>query len=404
MITIGNNPIDLNSIGLTLILFANICFYNQKMVFLFRIISALGIICIFISFLVKKQLLLHKKSYPIWIFTIYSMFIFYQVFALRAGDFNWDTLIWRAVESLCIYYVIISSLRSGKKFDVPFIVSGLLSVLILLKNELSSILSGNLRVGTTLSGNVNTVGFAFGVISLVIMWTYCQEEKKDKFKMVLFFMFVILMLTTGSKKTLIYLLANIVIYFYYNKEKISGWLKIGFIVCVLLYAIFQIDYFYNIIGYRVVDAVETFAFGKDVSRNVYSYSTDVRNDMIKEAFLLFKEHPIFGGGYNYFAYRTIYNYGYSHCNYTELLCCFGLFGTFVFYSRHIYQLKYTFMSYFFHNNYDESIMLLGFVFTLLILATEIAAVTFSAQSLWYLPITISAACYDYLRENSINLM
>lgn len=402
MVTIGNRPIDLGATGLTLILFANICLFNQKMAYLFWIISALGITLAIISTVVRSRLVLRIKRYPLWIITIYSMFIAYQVFALRAGDFNWDTLIWRGVESVCIYSVIMNALRQGEKFDWPFIISGLLAIVMILRNELEGILSGRLRIGTTLSGNENTVGFAFGIISLVIMWTYYQGYTRNKIKIILFIVFTIFMLMTGSKKTLIYLAANMFIYFYYNRDKFTGWIKMMLIVCVMVYAIFEVDFFYNIIGYRIVDAAKTMIFGKSVSRNVYSYSTDVRNDMIIEAFQLFKEHPILGGGYNYFAKKTVYGYGYSHCNYTELLCSFGIFGTFLFYSRHLYQLKYTLKEWFLRKNYKHDIMVLGGILTLLILVTEIAAVTFSAQSLWYLPITISAACYDYLREEEYN--
>ncbi len=399
MITIGKRPIDLGSMGLTLILFANICFYNQKMAYLFWIISALGIVLTIISVIAHNRLVLRKKTFPLWIIVIYSMFILYQMIALRAGDFNWDTLIWRAVESLCIYAVIVNDLRMGRKFDWPFIVSGFLAIIMVLRNELEVILSGYLRIGTTLSGNENTVGFAFGIISLVIMWTCCQEGlNNNKIKMIFFIVFTAFMLVSGSKKTIVFLAANILIYFYYNRNRLTGWIKVLLIVSVILYVIFGVEYFYNIIGYRIIDAVETLILGKNVSKNVYSYSTDVRYDMIIEAFRLFKEYPILGGGYNYFAQKTVYGYGYSHCNYTELLCSFGIIGTILFYSRHIYQLKFSIKAWLFHKKYSQDIMLLGIVLTVLILITEIGAVTFSAQSLWYLPITISAACYDYLHE------
>lgn len=324
------------------------------------------------------------------------MFIIYQLVALRAGNATWDTLVWRYVENLCIYSVIINNLRQGKRFDTPFILAGLFSIALLLKNELSIILSGQIRIGTSLSGNENTVGFAFGVISVIVMWTYYKENCKRKYKMVLFVLFTVFMLLTGSKKTLFFLIANVFLYFYYNRDKISGRIKVVIVIGLMVYAIFGIDFFYNILGHRIIDAVETLLYGKNTIKAAYSYSTDVRRNMIKEALQLYKEHPILGGGYNYFLLKTRFPYSYSHCNYTELLCSFGIFGTVIFYSRHLYQILYFLKLHCFRRVYDKEIMCLGIVFTLMIMILEVAAVTFSAQSLWYLPITISAACFDYI--------
>lgn len=398
------------AVGLTLILFANICLYNERLVYWFIGVGALGILTVVISTAREKNIILHKESYPIWLSMIYALFAVYQIFALRAGNSTLDTLIWRYVENLCIYTVILKDLRQGKKFDLPFIIAGIFAIVMILRNEMSLILAmlskndksfiltWQFRVGTNLSGNENTAGFAFGIISVVIMWTYCREHHRRKTKMGLFVIFTIFMLMTGSKKTIFFLMANVIIYLYFERSKLSRWIKVLLIIGSLLYAIFGIEFFYNILGYRIIDAIETMLYGKETVREVYSYSTDVRKAMMIEAFQLFREHPIAGGGYNYFLLKTQYPYSYSHCNYTELLCSFGIIGTLLFYSRHIYQLKYTVKMWRHRKDLGHDIMCLGFLCTLLILLIEIAAVTFSAQSLLYLPITISAACYDFLRE------
>lgn len=410
MITIKKN-IDPEAVGLTLILFANICLYNERQVYWFIGVGALGIITVVISTMRGKNFILHMGSYPIWLSLIYALFAVYQIFALRAGNSTLDTMIWRYVENLCIYTVILKELRRGKKFDLPFIIAGILSIIMILRNEMSLILTiiskneislnnaWQFRIGTTLSGNENTVGFAFGVISVVIMWTYCQEHPRRKTKMGLFVVFTLFMLMTGSKKTIFFLMTSVIIYLYFDRGKFSRWIKILLIIGVLLYVIFKVELVYNILGYRIINAIKTMLYGKKTVGAVYSYSTDVRKAMMVEAFQLFKEHPIAGGGYNFFLLKTQNPYSYSHCNYTELLCSFGIIGSLMFYSRHIYQLKYTVKMWMHRKNYRHDIMCLGFMCTMLILLIEIAAVTFSAQSLWYLPITISAACYDYLIEN-----
>ena len=398
MISFAKRNINIDNIGLILILFSEICLYNKQMVSLFLIVNGLGMVMVFLSLINKRRFIIYKKSYPIWLTFIYFLFLFYQFVALRAGNATWDTLLWRYFENLCIYSVIINDLRENKDFAVPFIWAGFFSIVLLLKNELSVILTGQIRIGTSLSGNENTVGFAFGTISVIIMWIYCKEKSNKKYRLGLFVLFTIFMLLTGSKKVLVFLVANVIIYFFYNRNKISGWIKVAIIIGLAIYAIFEVDFFYDILGHRIIDAVETMLYGKNTIHATYSYSTDVRKNMIKEALQLWREHPIIGGGYNYFLLKTQYPYSYSHCNYTELLCSFGIFGILVFYSRHLYQITYFIKQHFFKKYYDKDLMILGIMLTVLILAIEFAAVTFSAQSIWYLPITISAACYDYLHE------
>ncbi|PWX16157.1 hypothetical protein CYK66_10200 [Clostridium perfringens] len=79
-----------------------------------------------------------------------------------------------------------------------FAISGVISMLYLISSEKTNILMGGSRIGDSLSGNVNTVGFNFGIISTVLMWSICKEKKI--YKVLVFVLLSIFMLLTGSKK------------------------------------------------------------------------------------------------------------------------------------------------------------------------------------------------------------
>lgn len=129
----------------------------------------------------------------------------------------------------------------------------------------------------------------------------------------------------------------------------------------------------------------------------YSYSTEVRDEMIKEAFHFFLNNPIFGNGWNYFYAHTMYGYEYSHCNYTELLCSFGILGTLLFYSKYFSNLFVMIKN--IHNKFiHKDLLVLIFILTVEALLLDWAAVTFSAQCIWYLPVIIASSSASVLSK------
>ena len=141
----------------------------------------------------------------------------------------------------------------------------------------------------------------------------------------------------------------------------------------------------------------TLRYGSETA--LYSYSTDVRAMMIKEGFEFFMEHPILGGGYNYFYLRTSTPYDYSHCNYTEMLCTFGLIGTLVYYSKHFSLLRCLFNQIRLRKGEDINLICISSIMLIQTLVLDWAVVTFSAQSVWYIPVIFASVTVEQIHRD-----
>lgn len=378
---------DINVIAITLIMVAEICFFKVDSIRIYWMLSAGGMLLSFANNFKYFTTIIRKNSLLLWLIPIYIIYFIYGFLFLQKGQFNWDTLLYRMVESIALYYASTGILKKRKidNLILPFIVAGIISAIYLLTLESSLILLGGVRIGDSLSGNVNTVGYNFGLISVLLMWWYCQ--KHSRIKLILLILFSALMLVTGSKKVLIVLVVDIAVLFFYERKRLSGWLKLLVVLAIGLYVLFNVPYFYEIIGIRIEGMIMTM-FG-NASSSMYSYSTDVRNEMIAEAFKVFSNKPIFGGGWNNFYASTNFGYEYSHCNYTELLCSFGIIGTVFYYSRHVYNIKVALKRLKNQECINSTILALALVVVVLFL--DWAVVTFSSQCVWYLPIILSSA-------------
>ncbi len=159
-----------------------------------------------------------KDNFVLWLSLMYAMYFFYGLFYLQMGEFPIDTLLYRFVEGIVLYLLLSSLLEKDTELLVKsFAISGVISMLYLISSEKTNILMGGSRIGDSLSGNVNTVGFNFGIISTVLMWSICKEKKI--YKVLVFVLLSIFMLLTGSKKTLIIFIVDILIFFVYKRKK-----------------------------------------------------------------------------------------------------------------------------------------------------------------------------------------
>ena len=267
--------------------------------------------------------------------------------------------------------------------------------------EGNNFINGSIRIGSEINDNVNVVAFCLGFLYTIIFWSYTTEKKL--WKLLLVVILVAISFFTGSKKTIVILLMNLIMYLLLEKGKVNKWFKVFFALVIIANLIFNIEPLYNVIGRRLENMYYTISDKNETL--VYSYSTNVREKMITEGFNLFKENPIIGGGWGFFATRTHYGFNYSHNNYIEILCSFGLVGFIIYYMYHLKILKASIISirkksYY----YKESILSLVFIIMTLIL--DWTAVTFSAQCVWYLPIIVSSAIlsnyYDIKKEEEKN--
>ena len=389
----------LNSISLILLLIGEICFYKSETIILYELMTGTGIIVAFLNNLKRFTLKIRLDNFILWLTIVYGMYFVYGLCYLQRGEFPLATLFYRYIEAISLFLVVSALLVNNIcAIEKSFSVAGIVSMIYLVLSERANIILGATRIGNTLSGNVNTAGFNFGIISMIVMWSYCRQKKW--YKIVLFVLLAALMLITGSKKTLIILVIDLIMLFVYERKQLGGWMKLLLVLVLSCYIIFNVPYFYNIIGMRVESMIETLISGS--SSTLYSYSTEVRDEMILEAFNLFLHKPIIGGGWNYFYSKTVYGYEYSHCNYVEMLCSFGLIGTSLFYSKHFSCIKQLIKKRRLVKGNNRDLLIIASLFVIAALIIDWGAVTFSAQCVWYLPVVFSSAAIFAIRYNEKN--
>lgn len=393
-----SSEFKINAFALILIMVANFCFYTSETINVYMVMTILGCSIALVSNFKYFSFKIYRSNYILWIILIYAVFFFYGFCFLQGGKFSWDTFLIRFIENISLYLAIAGLFRSnGEDIIVPFSIAGIIAIVYLIYKEGAEIITGGIRIGDTLSGNVNTVGFNFGFISLLVTWQYCRKRKKTA--LALLAVLILFMLLTGSKKALLIVIIDVALIFMYEKGHASRWLKLALIIVIGIYVIFNVPYFYDILGSRVEAMIDTMLGVSSTALNTYSYSTDVREEMIGEAFKLFLEKPIFGGGFNNFMANTSTHYDYSHCNYTEMLCSFGIFGTIIFYSKYVSNIRYILKNKLYKiDNYKNIVFIVAFLMIEMLIA-DWATVTFSGQCLGYLPIIFASAALDYVRRD-----
>ncbi len=326
-------------VGLIFILVANVCFFNvEKLTYLF-LCTSIGMILIFGSSTLKKSHKLKIEPGVKYLTVIYAMIFFNGFFRNRYGEFNWDAILFNYVEYIALYIAFRKLLfadegnnRVGKSILISaVIISGYILIM-----ESSIIIDGATRIGNSLSGNVNSVGVSLGIISLFLTYYFLRSNNKKV--LLVLVVAVVLMLLTGSKKTVVYLGLDLFMFLISakGKKRYQHFMIIVLVAIGLYYIVMNVSMFYEVIGIRIEDMI-TQLFGNPFV--TVSHSTKEREKMIQEGFKIFLNHPIFGGGEKYFGSQTTSIYAYSHCNYTEILCNFGIFGLLIYYFPYLYKMR-----------------------------------------------------------------
>lgn len=396
----SNNKLVL--LSLVLIIFSNAVFRTEKNMRLLIFISV--IICLYVVIRSMLRPLRISKtitnSFFLWFFIINSMYFFYGYFLTTYAHFDADFFLYMFIITLITMLLFIDF--SYRKFIRLFInscvYSSILVSIYVIFNEWSYILSGEVRIGESASGNVNTLAVFLGILLLPIAYSIIFDKKY--IFIIPYSLSMMVSLLTGSKKAIIFIVLGIVILiilkYKFNIHKYIPWI---ISVIILLLFIFNNPYLYNLIGVRIIDFLGSIGF--NIEQAQYSNSTTLRLNMYRIGVQAFLEKPLFGGGWFYFSNYS--NLGtYSHNNYIELLTTYGVFGFTLYYGM-IAMLMINLIKLFKKDNYSK----MFFTILIIILVNDFAAVTFSFNILNYIVMMFS---YLYIKKyykesnNQINIM
>lgn len=190
---------------------------------------------------------------------------------------------------------------------------------------------GSERLGLTVENwNSNSIGLmmSYGV-SYTFLMIVCRKNKLfvNFAYAVLMVLFLYMSLLSGSKKAIFVIIATVSIYILINKPN-RFILNLLFIL-LILYAAYSLvmhnSIIYNVLGKRI-----ELMFNAYTGTAKTDESTLLRRKFIEIGLRIFKTSPLFGNGLNSFS--TFNQLGvYSHNNFVEILCNFGIFGFVLYY-------------------------------------------------------------------------
>jgi hypothetical protein len=202
---------------------------------------------------------------------------------------------------------------------------------------------GEARV-SGLTGNANGLGFLLlsGVNCVMQLWRMRRSPFNILLKLILAgFVLAALYVTwqTGSRKTsaaMVILILGWLIWLLPQGKGIAS-LFIRSVAVIVLLAIGGLVFAFisdqTVVGKRFIEL-----FDRGGGSVIGGVEDDVRSDMYKAGWQMFKENPIAGVGLAH--YQLYYWKGaYSHSDYMEPLACTGLVGFFLYHSFNIFLLK-----------------------------------------------------------------
>lgn len=374
----------------SLILFSNSVLRTQEHLKLFIILSLIVCLFAFYKILVKPVILTRAvlNKFTTWLTLLFMVYFFYGLVLPCYDEFNADFFFFLFVMTF-VTIILFAGTTSINMMEIFINSCAIVSILIcfyIFANEWSIILEGGNRIGDSASGNVNTLAIYLGSMSIPCIFKVFME---NKFKYLIpYILSVILIFMTGSKKGLLFIILGIAILSILKYGfKLYKYLIPILVGVLIIFLILNIEYFYNILGFRIIDFLGSVGF-KTVNSN-YSYSTNIRLLMMKLGYDAFLTKPLFGGGWFYFSYYSGLG-TYSHNNFLELLTTYGLSGFILYYSIFIFLLS-KLKKILKRDNYAK--LLFGLI--IVILVNDIAAVTFSYNIFNY---QVLAIAYLYIRD------
>lgn len=204
--------------------------------------------------------------------------------------------------------------------------------------------AGN-RLGQEILGNANIFASMMMVASMYTVWIIVYDAKTFLSRIVWLAVLGLdlysLMLSGGRKFFIIpFIFLYILLLFKADKKGrrhiFAYTVVFAAVVIVTFIAMLEIPVLYNAIGVRMEGLIENL-MGKGGDS-----SSEIREKIRNLAFGKWLDKPFFGYGFDSFKYLALSEVGYffySHCNFTELLYCGGVFYFILYYCFFLRLLK-----------------------------------------------------------------
>lgn len=364
--------------------FSNTVLRTEENLVLYIALSIFICIGVYFRILVKPSRLTKAiiNKFTAWLLVLFSMYFFYGLILPTYFYFNGEYFLFMfimTIITLLLFIDIPKAIMMEIFIKVCAITSLAVSIFILV-NEWSLIIEGSTRIGDSGSGNVITIATYLGMMSLPSLYKLVFEKKLVY--ILPYALSTTIMLLTGSKLAFYFIvIALMVLLLLKNGYRIQKYIIPLIFVLIIFFLIFNNEYLFNIIGFRIIDFLGTLGFNVEGADS--SYSTNSRLTMISAAIEAFRDKPIFGGGWYFFAEHSGLGI-YSHNNYLEILTTYGIVGFSIYYSMFIITfLKLATLV----REDDYAKLLVTLLFSMFLV--DISSISFSINVLNYQVIAVS---------------
>lgn len=284
---------------MALVMFSATALYTMETASVYIGITAVVLLFVAGKVLTHMKLLVTivNTKFFLWVTGFLTFIILDAYLRTQYGEMNFDFIAFSWL-SVCIFLVLMHGAYNSDTHIVNFckacLIAAIAAVVYIVIMEGNLIKLGTVRIGDSLSGNVNTVGQHLGLYSLAILFLYMKT--KNKLLLPVYVVVVVFMLLTGSKKVFISIGLGLALYELYGGIKLKKILIMLFMLVAIIYVVLSNPYLYNIIGGRTVDFLGS--IGLRLGEYHYSHSTELRKELILTALQCFTEKPILGWGFN----------------------------------------------------------------------------------------------------------
>ncbi len=320
--------------------FAWFCFFVVNTVFgqyhtqSLRVILAATMIYLFSRAISNDNAYFGITRIPIcslWLI-VFAAYVHLSVFWQTAPANSADVL--KFLEFDCITIICLEAFFSSKErvknlmiiFDLAMAVYGMVILATMPLSDWGS----DWNFGGITNVNRNAASYIFVICFAISIYLY--EMIRNKIFLLLVPFFVVMNLSTGSRKGIIQMVLVVFLYVFLLGDLKRKLKMIG----VLLFLVVLFFVLYNTVPYLQETYGERLLAVFDDS--IYDGSIMIRTIFRENAFAAFWESPIIGNGVNYSVALNRQTTGYalySHCNYAELLCNYGLIGAGLYYVMYL---------------------------------------------------------------------
>lgn len=373
-------------VGITaLLLFSSICLTGSNVVIIYAGIAFISLEYIIYMLITRNKVLLN--TYDAWLILVFLMLLINGLITPYKGGFSVKYFLLTFVDIMCVCYFLKNSRTNLNEFIRDVVVStSVISIIYIAINELptfifnySEISNGYLRYRMGMISGINATEVAsfFGILSIITFY-FVFIEKNTKCYVYIFQ--IVVTVLSGSKKGLILIFVPVILYFFkIGLKSIRNFTIFVVVLLIIVVAIFKVPLLYNVIGYRILDALNELGMVQDVilpESAIIDESTKKRVEMMETAWKMFSQKPILGWGWNAFAILAGYGY-YCHNNYLEIMVSMGIVGFLIYYAMPMTLLAGSIMQ----TDKNKRFLCISLIFSMLFL--DISSITIYDQVIVY---------------------